>query len=88
MENARRYFATDFVLILERLDEINELLVRLEDREDVLLFVPFVVFLNKASDKISGVVEDFGRRFLFIPKPPDGFLIDEKTTVEHTVFLH
>ena len=87
-ENSRRYFATGLVLSFERLDEINEFLVLLEDREDVLLFVPFVVFLNKASDQLSGVVEDFGRNFLFVPKPPDGFLIDEKTTVEHTVFLH
>ena len=76
------------MLGLERLDEVNEFLVLIEDREDILLFVPFVVFLNKAADQLSGVVEDFGRNFLFVPKPPHGFFIDEKTTVEHTVFLH
>ena len=88
MKNSRRYVATDLVLSLKRLDEINEFLVLLEDREDVLLFVLLVVFFNKAPDQLSGVIEDFGRNLLFVPKPPDGFLIDEKTTVEHTVFLH
>jgi hypothetical protein len=35
------------------LDEINEILMLLEDREDVLLFVPFVVFLNKGPSRLT-----------------------------------
>ena len=55
-ENSSRYSATRLVLSQKRLDEINECLVLLEDREDVLLFVPFVVFLNKGPNLFSGAV--------------------------------
>ncbi|MGA2264733.1 MAG: hypothetical protein ABSH28_25305 [Acidobacteriota bacterium] len=52
-ENSCRYFATGLALNLECLDEINEILMLLEDREDVLLFVPFVVFLNKGPSRLT-----------------------------------
>ena len=62
---AQRAPSTSLVLAFEYLYQINELVVLLEDRKNVLLLVLLVVLFNKAVAEGSGVVEHF-RRHLFL----------------------
>src|SRR5438876_9552977 len=82
-DDLRGYPSSRLVLRFEGVDEVDHDVLFLEDREDVFLFVLFVVLLDKLANQPGSVVEDVWGNLFLASYPAETLFVDEEAAVEH-----
>src|SRR5437867_3222917 len=76
------------VLGVERIDEIDELVLLSESRKEMILFELLVVLLDERSNDVCRICDCFRRKARLRCDPAANFVIDEQDTFEKAVLAH